>query len=218
MILLQVHSKCPLEEEKECKWPYLLMMVMNLNRGMDVSQSRSHTPDPLSPDRQQQQQVPSPAPRGPGPSPTMQQRIKAIGVQTPLAMSSPVRRSVSTQCSGAGVYNNLACSVLNFFPLAFFLSILLPFLDCPPYIVFRLMTWNYSVWSYSFSIYRWWFSVFTSLFLQLGDSFYAILYQRHMLKCLATSNEIASLKKKICTYLWFDDKCLKYFAALDKAL
>lgn len=37
--------------------------------------SRSHTPDPLSP------------------SPTMQQRVKAIGVATPLAMSSPVRRS-----------------------------------------------------------------------------------------------------------------------------
>ncbi|KAJ9584128.1 hypothetical protein L9F63_021537 [Diploptera punctata] len=58
-------------------------------RGMEVSQSRSHTPDPLSPD----QQVQSPASRGPGPSPTMQQRIKAIGVPTPLAMSSPVRRS-----------------------------------------------------------------------------------------------------------------------------
>ncbi|XP_068082394.1 palmitoyltransferase ZDHHC8 isoform X2 [Anabrus simplex] len=66
-------------------------------RGMEVSQSRSHTPDPLSPDQQtqpcQQSQVQSPAPRGPGPSPTMQQRIKAIGVPTPLAMSSPVRRS-----------------------------------------------------------------------------------------------------------------------------
>ena len=67
---------------------------------MEVSQSRSHTPDPLSPD----QQVQSPAPRGPGPSPTMQQRIKAIGVPTPLAMSSPVRRSVYTFSVGAGVY------------------------------------------------------------------------------------------------------------------
>lgn len=38
--------------------------------------SRSHTPDPLSP------------------SPTMQQRVKAIGIATPLAMSSPVRRCV----------------------------------------------------------------------------------------------------------------------------
>lgn len=99
------------------------MIVMSLDRGMDVSQSRSHTPDPLSPDRQQQQQVPSPAPRGPGPSPTMQQRIKAIGVPTPLAMSSPVRRSVNSQGSGAGVYNSLACSMLIFIPLIFFLSI-----------------------------------------------------------------------------------------------
>ncbi|CAG2059396.1 unnamed protein product, partial [Timema podura] len=55
-------------------------------RGMEASQSRSHTPDPLSPDSQQ------PLPQRSGPSPTMQQRIKAIGVPTPLAMSSPVRR------------------------------------------------------------------------------------------------------------------------------
>nr|CAD7571515.1 unnamed protein product [Timema californicum] len=54
-------------------------------RGMEASQSRSHTPDPLSPDSQQ------PLPQRSGPSPTMQQRIKAIGVPTPLAMSSPVR-------------------------------------------------------------------------------------------------------------------------------
>lgn len=42
--------------------------------------SRSHTPD---------------IERGLGgvvPSPTMHQRIKAIGVATPLAMSSPLRR------------------------------------------------------------------------------------------------------------------------------
>ncbi|XP_075221089.1 zinc finger DHHC-type containing 8 isoform X2 [Lycorma delicatula] len=52
----------------------------NRNRGMEVmGQSRSHTPDV---DR-----------GGAGPSPTMQQRIKAIGVPTPLAMSSPLRRS-----------------------------------------------------------------------------------------------------------------------------
>lgn len=43
-----------------------------------MGQSRSHTPDV---DR-----------GGAGPSPTMQQRIKAIGVPTPLAMSSPLRR------------------------------------------------------------------------------------------------------------------------------
>jgi len=107
------------------------MMVLYWNRGMEVSQSRSHTPDSLSPDRQQQQQqqqqqVQSPASRGPGPSPTMQQRIKAIGVPTPLAMSSPIRRSVNTQFSGAGVYN-LGYVVLDIFP-HLFLS--LPFL--PP--------------------------------------------------------------------------------------
>ncbi|XP_071445883.1 palmitoyltransferase ZDHHC8-like [Hetaerina americana] len=66
---------------------------------VDVSspQSRGHTPDPLSPERQR-----SPPGTmggggggrvGPGPSPTMTQRIKAIGVPTPLAMSSPIRRS-----------------------------------------------------------------------------------------------------------------------------
>ena len=55
--------------------------------------SRSHTPDPLSPEGSG-----SPA-TGPqrvqgqgGASPTMQQRIKAIGVPTPLAISSPIRR------------------------------------------------------------------------------------------------------------------------------
>lgn len=49
-------------------------------RGLDPS--RSYTPDALSPDGPQR------------PSPTMQQRIKALGVATPLAMSSPVRRCV----------------------------------------------------------------------------------------------------------------------------
>lgn len=55
--------------------------------------SRSHTPDALSPEG-----TGSPA-GGPqrgqgqgGASPTMQQRIKAIGVPTPLAISSPIRR------------------------------------------------------------------------------------------------------------------------------
>lgn len=47
-------------------------------RGLDPS--RSYTPDTLSPEGPQR------------PSPTMQQRIKALGVATPLAMSSPVRR------------------------------------------------------------------------------------------------------------------------------
>lgn len=77
-------------------------------RGLDPS--RSFTPEGLSPDQQQapppmitiqqqqqQQQNQQGMPRGgPGNSsatPTMQQRIKALGVATPLAMSSPVRRS-----------------------------------------------------------------------------------------------------------------------------
>lgn len=52
----------------------------NRSRGLEMM-SRSHTPDV---DRD----------RGlAAPSPTMQQRIKAIGVPTPIAMSSPLRRS-----------------------------------------------------------------------------------------------------------------------------
>ncbi|XP_063990357.1 palmitoyltransferase ZDHHC8 [Diachasmimorpha longicaudata] len=62
-------------------------------RGMNGS--RSHTPDVLSPEgaggscglQRGQGQV------GGGASPTMQQRIKAIGVPTPLAISSNIRRS-----------------------------------------------------------------------------------------------------------------------------
>ncbi|XP_050080443.1 palmitoyltransferase ZDHHC8 isoform X2 [Anopheles maculipalpis] len=78
-------------------------------RGLDPS--RSFTPEGLSPDhpggpggpppmitiQTQQQQQGGGVPRGGGPpssaTPTMQQRIKALGVATPLAMSSPVRRS-----------------------------------------------------------------------------------------------------------------------------
>uniref|UniRef100_A0A8D8L9E3 Palmitoyltransferase n=1 Tax=Culex pipiens TaxID=7175 RepID=A0A8D8L9E3_CULPI len=72
-------------------------------RGLDPS--RSFTPEGLSPDQQQppppmitiqQQQNQQGMPRGGNNSsatPTMQQRIKALGVATPLAMSSPVRRS-----------------------------------------------------------------------------------------------------------------------------
>lgn len=78
-------------------------------RGLDPS--RSFTPEGLSPDQpppmitiqqqqqqlqqQQQQQNQQGIPRGASATPTMQQRIKALGVATPLAMSSPVRRYVS---------------------------------------------------------------------------------------------------------------------------
>ncbi|XP_055683146.1 palmitoyltransferase ZDHHC8 isoform X1 [Lutzomyia longipalpis] len=76
-------------------------------RGLDPS--RGYTPDSLSPEQQpgqmmagmqmqpvsqqQQQQQQQMGPRGTSATPTMQQRIKALGVATPLAMSSPVRRS-----------------------------------------------------------------------------------------------------------------------------
>jgi len=122
------------------------LVVVYWNRGMEVSQSRSHTPDSLSPDRQQQQQqqVQSPASRGPGPSPTMQQRIKAIGVPTPLAMSSPIRRSVNTRCSGAGVYN-LSYVVLEFSPSNFSPSVLVfTFSSSPSCTGFSCMIWNFS--------------------------------------------------------------------------
>ncbi|XP_049762354.1 palmitoyltransferase ZDHHC8 isoform X2 [Schistocerca cancellata] len=78
------------QQQQQHRGPYSRGSPHPRPRGMEVSQSRSHTPDPLSPEQQPSQ---SPAVRPQGPSPTMQQRIKAIGVPTPLAMSSPVRRS-----------------------------------------------------------------------------------------------------------------------------
>lgn len=59
--------------------------------------SRSHTPDPLaessgSPAAMGQGAGGNGGARQGGASPTMQQRIKAIGVPTPLAISSPIRR------------------------------------------------------------------------------------------------------------------------------
>ncbi|XP_018354391.1 PREDICTED: palmitoyltransferase ZDHHC5 isoform X4 [Trachymyrmex septentrionalis] len=60
-------------------------------RPRGINGSRSHTPDPLSPETSGS---PATVPqRQGGASPTMQQRIKAIGVPTPLAISSPIRRS-----------------------------------------------------------------------------------------------------------------------------
>lgn len=64
--------------------------VHRIYRGMNGS--RSHTPDPLSPETSGS---PATVPqRQGGASPTMQQRIKAIGVPTPLAISSPIRRYI----------------------------------------------------------------------------------------------------------------------------
>lgn len=71
------------------------MKFFCLNRGLEVS--RGYNSDALSPDQPQiivqpnqiQGQVQT---RLTSATPTMQQRIKALGVATPLAMSSPVRR------------------------------------------------------------------------------------------------------------------------------
>lgn len=77
------------------------------NRGLDVS--RNYNPDILSPEQmmnqapsnlpssqttsaQQQQHQQQGPPRMSAATPTMQQRIKALGVATPIALSSPVRR------------------------------------------------------------------------------------------------------------------------------
>ncbi|XP_074102996.1 zinc finger DHHC-type containing 8 [Cotesia typhae] len=62
------------------------------SRGMNGS--RSHTPDALSPEGAGSPAAGSQRGQGQGgASPTMQQRIRAIGVPTPLAISSPIRRS-----------------------------------------------------------------------------------------------------------------------------
>lgn len=60
--------------------------------------TRGYNPDAISPD----QMMSGPNPNQPGAAirmtsatPTMQQRIKALGVATPIALSSPVRRYVS---------------------------------------------------------------------------------------------------------------------------
>lgn len=72
---------------------FTISHIRHVWRGMNGS--RSHTPDPLSPETSGS---PATAPqRGQGQggaSPTMQQRIKAIGVPTPLAISSPIRRYI----------------------------------------------------------------------------------------------------------------------------
>lgn len=77
---------------------------------MDVVGRGGYNPDMMSPDQphggtvgsgpmmmvqqqpQPQQQQQQQSNRMPSATPTMQQRIKALGVATPLALSSPVRR------------------------------------------------------------------------------------------------------------------------------
>lgn len=71
-------------------------MTNSTFRGMNGS--RSHTPDPLGDSNTSNSSIIASAQttgggvRQGGASPTMQQRIKAIGVPTPLAISSPIRR------------------------------------------------------------------------------------------------------------------------------
>lgn len=67
------------------------------NRGLDVS--RGYNPDAISPDQMMagpNANQPGAAIRMTSATPTMQQRIKALGVATPIALSSPVRRYVLT--------------------------------------------------------------------------------------------------------------------------
>ncbi|KOC66108.1 Palmitoyltransferase ZDHHC5 [Habropoda laboriosa] len=59
-------------------------------RGMNGS--RSHTPDPLSPEASGSPATASQRGQGQGGASPTTQRIKAIGVPTPLAISSPIRR------------------------------------------------------------------------------------------------------------------------------
>lgn len=91
--------------------PYILnwylYYIIFINSGLD-GRSRSTTPDPLSPDRPMQTSPPVPGGPRTGPSspsgqqvyqgvpgsPTLHHRMKQLGgVPTPLAMSSPLRRS-----------------------------------------------------------------------------------------------------------------------------
>ncbi|XP_076671732.1 zinc finger DHHC-type containing 8 isoform X3 [Andrena cerasifolii] len=65
--------------------------VVNTYRGMNGS--RSHTPDPLSPEASGSPTTASQRGQGQGGASPTTQRIKAIGVPTPLAISSPIRRS-----------------------------------------------------------------------------------------------------------------------------
>ncbi|XP_017876878.1 palmitoyltransferase ZDHHC5 isoform X2 [Ceratina calcarata] len=60
-------------------------------RGMNGS--RSHTPDPLSPEASGSPAAASQRGKSQGDASPTTQRIKAIGVPTPLAISSPIRRS-----------------------------------------------------------------------------------------------------------------------------
>lgn len=60
--------------------------------------SRSHTPDPLSPEASGSPATASQRGQGQGGASPTTQRIKAIGVPTPLAISSPIRRYTMLVC------------------------------------------------------------------------------------------------------------------------
>lgn len=94
--------------------------------------SRGYNPDTLSPDQQQPQnmmvvQQQQQLVQGPGritsATPTMQQRIKALGVATPLAMSSPVRRSVYIRIPLNITVDKFSMFYLSDFILISFLSL-----------------------------------------------------------------------------------------------
>lgn len=70
--------------------------VVNTYRGMNGS--RSHTPDPLSPEASGSPATASQRGQGQGGASPTTQRIKAIGVPTPLAISSPIRRYTMLIC------------------------------------------------------------------------------------------------------------------------
>lgn len=63
------------------------------SRQRGLEPSRGYNPDALSPDHPTHPSQNFGQRSGTSATPTMQQRIKALGVATPLAMSSPVRRS-----------------------------------------------------------------------------------------------------------------------------
>lgn len=80
-------------------WNFInVFIVSKIYRGIDPA--RAYTPDALSPDQPPMMSVQQMQQRNlqlgnissSSATPTMQQRIKALGVATPLTMSSPVRR------------------------------------------------------------------------------------------------------------------------------
>lgn len=72
-----------------CKYHFFQNRGLDPQRGANDVMSPDH-PNPMNQPQQQQAQSRS----GNTATPTMQQRIKPLGVATPLVMASPVRRYV----------------------------------------------------------------------------------------------------------------------------